>query len=381
MLVGCQRMRRLTSILVLVLAYGSASPALSEEWRKWTTGEVTACFGHETATTIVEGTKRFQVGREGCTMRVELDAEHRLVIHDWTETDKGACRRLLSKCDTSHALTYATIGGIDAVEWSYSGEVIATSNQGQYCAGLLCAHGIGNLGTDGSWEYSGTFRYGDIVGLGHWNNDDGSYDGYIRSRAYPGGPPPLCGEPKGVRIATRSGPIDAEDVPDSLRPCSNGFCESEILRCLKDWTAKATLGQAVSQDEALQADRWRNQIRAEQIALLGGAANKTFDGVSVAGTDLRDYLASRDLIPQNGAEIRFQRVLRRGPDIAAFLVYLQGFQPPYGVNPDVTISEVLPLTLRSGAAKIVVKDAWTVMGLKIKISETGYELSFRPDPR
>jgi hypothetical protein len=281
--------------------------------------------------------------------------------------------------DSHLPLMHAVLSGLDRGEWSYSGEVIATSNQGRFCAGLLCAHGIGKVWTeDGEWEYSGTFRYGDIVGLGHWkDDDDNGYDGFARSSAYPGGPPSLCGEPKGA--ATMWGSGYPEEVPDSRSPCSNGFCESEILRCVKDWAFKASLGQAVSQDEARRANRWRDKIRAAQRALLGSAASKTFDGVSVAGAELRDYLTSRGWIPSDGAEIRFQRVLRRGPDIAAVLLQLHGFQVPYTSAYGFAVSELLPLTLRSGAAKIVVNDPWTVTGLKIKISETGYELSFHSD--
>jgi hypothetical protein len=93
---------------------------------------------------------------------------------------------------------------------------------------------------------------------------------------------------------------------------------------VKDWAFKASLGQAVSQDEALQANQWRDKVRAKHRALSGGAASKTFDGVSVAGAELRDYLTSRGWKPHDGAEIRFQRVLRRGPDIAAVLLYLSG---------------------------------------------------------
>src|SRR5262249_1090634 len=56
--------------------------------------------------------------------------------------------------------------GMEFVEWWYKGDVIVTDVQGRFCEGFKCAHGRGELGTDGDWSYSGTFRYGDIVGEG-----------------------------------------------------------------------------------------------------------------------------------------------------------------------------------------------------------------------
>jgi len=200
--------------------------------------------------------------------------------------------------DSYQPLMHATIGGVDDVEWSYTGEVLATSAQGRFCAGLLCAHGLGKLGTDGGWTYSGTFRYGDIVGQGHGETDDGDYEGLVFSSAYPGGPPPLCGWPKGAVVAAISWHGFNLDVLGSEKPCSGDVCK--FLQCLKDWTAKVKSGQAALQDEVLQANRWHDKIRADQIALLGGSASGTFDRVSVAEIEFGDYLISQGWKPRIG---------------------------------------------------------------------------------
>ena len=63
----------------------------------------------------------------------------------------------------------------------------------------------GKLLTDGGWTYFGTFRYGDIVGQGQGETDEGDYEGLVFSNGYPGGPPPLCGSSLSAR-ASRSSP-------------------------------------------------------------------------------------------------------------------------------------------------------------------------------
>jgi hypothetical protein len=144
---------------------------------------------------------------------------------------------------------------------------------------------------------------------------------------------------------------------------------------LKDWTTKATSGQAVSQDEALQADRWHAKIRAEQDALFAGPT-RTFDEVSVAGVEFREFLASQDWKPQPGAEIKFLRAMNRGSDVGAIQLYLSGnFEVPYSINPYVPVAALLPLKLRSDNTDIAVYNPWVLLGLTVRITETGYEIS------
>ena len=51
--------------------------------------------------------------------------------------------------------------------WFYKGEVEISQNPGDshlYCADGFCAHGLGRLGTDGGFDYDGTFVHGHVEG-------------------------------------------------------------------------------------------------------------------------------------------------------------------------------------------------------------------------
>jgi hypothetical protein len=109
---------------------------------------------------------------------------------------------------------------------------------------------------------------------------------------------------------------------------------------------KAVFGRAASQEEIQQSNRWRDGIRAEQDALFAGPT-RTFDEVSVAGVELRDFLASQDWKPQPGAEIKFLRAINRGSDVDAIQLYLSGNFEGAG-RLGATVSALLPLKLRSG---------------------------------
>lgn len=282
-----------------------------------------------------------------------------------------------AKGEDGQTLMHAGLSGPEDM-WNYSGEVIATKVQGQFCEGTLCAHGLGKVFYEGGWTYTGSFRYGDIIGEGYGDTDDGSYYGFVRRSAYPGGPPALCGEPADPGEAVMSLPGFGE-VFDITGQCSGAVCE--VLQCLKDWTEKAKSGQVASQEEIQQSNRWRDGIRAEQDALFAGPT-RTFYEVSVAGVELREFLASQDWKPQPGAEIKFLRAKNRGSDVDAIQLYLSGnFEVPYSINPDVTVSALLPLKLRSGNTDIAVSNPWVLLGLTIRITDTGYEISSSPVPR
>lgn len=163
------------------------------------------------------------------------------------------------------------------------------------------------------------------------------------------------------------------EVFDITGQCSGEVCK--VLQCLKDWTEKAKFGQVASQEEIQQSNRWRDGIRAEQDALFAGPT-RTFDEVSVAGVELREFLASQDSKPKPGAEIKFLRAMNRGSDVHAIQLYLSGnFEVPYAIDPYVTVSALLPLKLRSGNTAIAVSNPWVLLGLTIRITDIGYEVS------
>jgi len=61
--------------------------------------------------------------------------------------------------------------------WSYDGEVRRDSGKGGYCSKGFCAHGVGDLSHEGSWDYVGSFVDGVIHGNGTYNGDFYKYVG------------------------------------------------------------------------------------------------------------------------------------------------------------------------------------------------------------
>ncbi len=69
--------------------------------------------------------------------------------------------------------------------WYYDGEVSRDSGKrGEchyphcpYCSNGFCAHGVGDLSHDGSWDYVGSFADGVFHGEGTFNGDHYSYVG------------------------------------------------------------------------------------------------------------------------------------------------------------------------------------------------------------
>ena len=69
--------------------------------------------------------------------------------------------------------------------WYYDGEVGRDSGKrGEchyphcpYCSSGFCAHGVGDLSHDGSWDYVGSFADGVFHGEGTFNSDHYSYVG------------------------------------------------------------------------------------------------------------------------------------------------------------------------------------------------------------
>lgn len=190
-------MRRLIFALALAgLCCGNGIAAADNvELRQWSMREVNACFGDTTGTREVESVTWTDLGRDGCRMSIVLDERYHLSIRDWTEAEKGACRRLLHKCDAVLAAAnlpgIVNIGGGDA--WSYTGEGIGPSAVTcsfipcrVYCGRGFCAHGKGHLGTDGSWWYSGDFVQGRMEGQGRYENDFYVYVGGFKNNVFDG---------------------------------------------------------------------------------------------------------------------------------------------------------------------------------------------------
>ena len=73
--------------------------------------------------------------------------------------------------------------------WFYKGEVEISQNPGDshlYCADGFCAHGLGRLGTDGGFDYDGTFVHGHIEGHGTASHDLWDYVGGFKDGRFNG---------------------------------------------------------------------------------------------------------------------------------------------------------------------------------------------------
>jgi hypothetical protein len=69
---------------------------------------VAACFGERTEDPASFKVHRLSTEwkqnpmhteRDGCSMNFDLEATQRLSIFYWSDAEKGACRRLLQKCE------------------------------------------------------------------------------------------------------------------------------------------------------------------------------------------------------------------------------------------------------------------------------------------
>lgn len=80
-------------------SHPAAPVTLAESWRSWTMEEVVACFGAPREDVPAGQSRALRVERDGCAIDMDLEATHRLFMHEWTETEPGACRRLLQGCD------------------------------------------------------------------------------------------------------------------------------------------------------------------------------------------------------------------------------------------------------------------------------------------
>ena len=257
--------------------------------------------------------------------------------------------------------------GMEGVEWWYKGDVIVTDVQGRFCEGFKCAHGRGELGTDGDWSYSGTFRYGDIVGEGElpveFLSEDRTYSGLFSSTSFPGGPAPLCGEPEGDGDFPMWRDFGIQFYTDQV-PCTGHWCA--LARCLKAWVESVDHGETLPQEEAQRIKQWYEPVVARQAALLGGQRRRTFDRVLVAGTELRDVLIGKGWRPRSDARVYIQRYYRA--DMLKLVMYQ--FETPYPINPRVQISEMLPMALWEGSRVTAINDPWTAIGLVIEINRT-----------
>jgi len=86
----------------------SFQEAPRDKWQRWTIGEVAACFGERTEDPASFKVHRLSTEwkqnpmhteRDGCSMNFDLEATQRLSIFYWSDAEKGACRRLLQKCE------------------------------------------------------------------------------------------------------------------------------------------------------------------------------------------------------------------------------------------------------------------------------------------
>jgi hypothetical protein len=79
----------------------AAPVALATSWRSWTMDDVAACFGEPNAGTWSGQSRNLRTERDGCTIDMQLEQTHRLAMIQWSQTEPGACRRLLHKCDAT----------------------------------------------------------------------------------------------------------------------------------------------------------------------------------------------------------------------------------------------------------------------------------------
>lgn len=265
---------------------------------------------------------------------------------------------------------YDKLWGLWRVEWKYYGDVIVTPVQGRFCYGFKCAHGRGKLWTDGSWGYTGTFRYGDIVGKGSMWDDYGEYSGLFSSSSFPGGPTPLCGGPsrEGVFPVTFAG--FRIQFHEDKASCAGRSCKK--LECLKAWARRVDRGEAVPLEEARRNRRWYEKIRAAQLAILDGHSRRTFDKIVLSGTDIRYFLVGGGWRPISDARIHIVRYVRLSAKSEILQLILGGFETPYSMTDKADVSEVLPMEMWRGRSVAVVDDPWTVVGLAIRIRPTGY---------
>ena len=78
--------------------------------------------------------------------------------------------------------------------WYYDGEVRRDSGKRDechtadcpYCTNGFCAHGVGSLGHDGSWDYEGSFVDGVIHGNGAFHGDFYKYVGGFENGKFHG---------------------------------------------------------------------------------------------------------------------------------------------------------------------------------------------------
>ena len=74
-------------------------PGTREVWEPWTMAEVTACFGEPVKDEAPWKEHPMRTERDGCSMRLDFEDQHRLDIYYWSEAQKGDCKRLLRKCE------------------------------------------------------------------------------------------------------------------------------------------------------------------------------------------------------------------------------------------------------------------------------------------
>jgi hypothetical protein len=77
----------------------AAPVALATSWRSWSMDDVAACFGEPSEGSSSGGSRNLRTERDGCTIDMQLESTHRLSMIQWSQSEPGACRRLLHKCD------------------------------------------------------------------------------------------------------------------------------------------------------------------------------------------------------------------------------------------------------------------------------------------
>jgi hypothetical protein len=152
------------------------------------------------------------------------------------------------------------------------------------------------VGGELEWSYAGTFRYGDIVGEGKVSieDDEGNlgliYSGPILSTPFPGGPASLCGEPTGGRASLATWPKDLIQAGADKVPC------------LAAWVRRVDRGEVLAQEEAQRSAQWYKRVRTAQLAILGEQSSRTFDKVTLAGTDMREFSGPKSLAAPTGRQ-------------------------------------------------------------------------------
>jgi len=123
-------------------------------------------------------------------------------------------------------------------------------------------------------------------------------------------------------------------------------------------------------EEAQRTAQWYERVHSAQLALLGGQSHRTFDKVTLAGTDINAWE------PRPDASMHVLQYLR-GAAGQSDIISVQGYNFEKFLGPEFPVSEILPLQLGTGSGAAVINDPWVAVGLVISIDPNGYVVTFQ----